>query len=365
MSVRKIAFAGDLHKRSRDITTIEGYVQCNIAVQRALMQMLTDLEVDTFISLGDWYDKGYINDVSASLADYDLDIQMSAQLKGNFYGLIGNHIRLAMDSNPELHIIQPHPEYKSRRAVARTEQIMKTPDILRLNDVQISFMHHRMNVNDCLAYKPTRQPWAKYHIALFHTPYIVPNSKLLDTNYGYNSSPNSKIGETLAGVDLAIVGDIHNAIGPFQVSTPTGVMTMIVPGSLTNVDAGENSRHTSINIPIVTIDDDSNVTLQYQPFDLKTNLVTFKKKNIEESREKLKSLRGKPVKELYSAKDMVAMIENRDEAMMSLNAFMRAQGYTEQDRRLVKMVIDNPRDIQAVILEYIKGGVAGKDISSV
>lgn len=365
MAVRRIAFAGDLHKRSRDITTIEGYVQCNIAVQKALMQMLTDLDIDTFISLGDWYDKGYINDVSASLADYDLDIQMSNQLKGNFYGLIGNHIRLAMDSNPELHIIQPHPEYKSRRPVARTEQIMKTPDVLRVNDVQISFMHHKMNVHDCLAYKPKREPWAKYHIALFHTPSVVPNAKLIDVNMGYNASSNTKIGETMADVDLAIVGDIHSAIGTFQVSTPNGLMTMIVPGSLTNVDAGETSRHTSINIPIITIDDESHVTLQYQPFDLKTNLVTFKKKNIEESREKLKSLRGKPIKELYSAKDMVTIIENRDEALVSLNAFMRTQGYTEQDKRLVKMIIDNPRDVAGVIKEFIKGGPVSKDVSTI
>ena len=139
MKKTRIMFAGDLHKRSKDITTIEGYVKCCTAVQLELMQLCKELNIEYFVSLGDWYDKGYVSDVAVALADYDFDIRMSNQLNGNFYGLIGNHIRLNMDSNPELHIIQPHPIYASRRVVSRDSQIMKTPEILRINNVQISF----------------------------------------------------------------------------------------------------------------------------------------------------------------------------------------------------------------------------------
>ena len=64
MSETKILFAGDLHKRAKDITTIEGYVNCNIAVQSALIEEIEKRNIDYFVSLGDWYDKGYIGDVS-------------------------------------------------------------------------------------------------------------------------------------------------------------------------------------------------------------------------------------------------------------------------------------------------------------
>lgn len=348
----KIGLAGDLHKRAKDISTIQGYVNCNIAVQRDLMRLIKETNMDYFISLGDWYDKGYTSDVSASLADYDIDIEMANLLNGKFYGLIGNHIRLNMDSNPELHLIQPHPVYKSRRTVIRQEQVMKTPKMLRLGTVQISFMHHNKDVDDVFAYKPRREEWATYHIALFHTPSIVPNAQLVKTNFGYNASSNSKIGEVLNGVDLAIVGDIHTPLGQFNINTPTGTTIMVVPGSLTNVDSSEDNRHTSIMLPVISIDDDSSVKLEYIHFDLKTNLLTFMKKNIEESKEKLKSLRGKPVRDLHGDDDIVSIIGRRENAYTTLNGFMQASGYTDVDKQLIRSVINNPADLDSLIKIY-------------
>ena len=348
----KVAFAGDLHKRSKDITTIEGYVNCTIAVQKSLMCLIKDLKINYFISLGDWYDKGYAVDVASSLADYDIDIQMSELLQGKFYGLIGNHIRLNMDSNPELHIIQPHPVYKSRRASLRKEQIMKTPNLLRIHDVQISFMHHQKDITNVLLYQPHREEWAKYHIALFHTPMIVPNSQLIKTKYGYHSSTNLKIRQVLEKVDLAIVGDIHTPLGQFPVNTQTGRTTMIVPGSLTNTDSSEENRHTSIMIPILTIKEDSTVKLEYYNFDMKTNLLTFKKKNVEISYDKLKTLRGKVEKDLHKSEENISILNNQENVYTSLNAFMQAQQYTEKDKKLIRQVIHNPGDLETLIHIY-------------
>lgn len=344
----RIMLAGDLHKRSKDITTIEGYVRCTQAVQRKLMDIIEELEVDKFISLGDWYDKGYAVDVSASLSDYDADIEMSKKLDGAFYGLIGNHIRLNMDSNPELHIIQPHPVYKSRRATERVEQVMKTPNMLRIGNVQISFMHHVQGVTDVLAYHPKRESWAAYHIALFHTPLIIPYNKLVGTGYEYGSSPNDKIAQTLSGVDLAIVGDIHKPIGKFQ----HGNTTMIVPGSLTNTDAGDASRHSIIEIPVIDVEDDK-VSLSFYTFDLMTNMLTFKKKNVERSKEALKTLRGKAVPELHTDRvNQVASVISNDLICTSLNAFMQSQGYTSVDKAIVQKVISAPEDIDGLINIY-------------
>lgn len=352
--MERIMFAGDLHKRAKDITTIEGYVNCTLAVQRALMQEIKNRGVTKFVSLGDWYDRGYSSDIAASLSDYDIDIKMSEMLGGEFYGVIGNHIRLSLDSNPELHLIQPHPLFKSRRSTTRDSQIIKTPNFFRVGDVQISLMHNYSNTDDVMEYKPTRQSWAKYHVAVFHTELVIPNSVLAGTAYGFSHVTNSKIAEVLADVDLAIVGHVHDAIGRVMVDKPDGTKTvMIVPGSLTNVNAGERGRHSNINIPILTVEDNGEIKLEFMPFDLKLNMVTFKKKNLEEAREKLKGLGGKPVEQLTDVVTSVASMTCGNEALSSLNAFMRANGYTDKDKRLVRAVLNNPADIGALVDIYL------------
>lgn len=352
--MERIMFAGDLHKRAKDITTIEGYVNCTLAVQRALMQEIQNKGVTKFVSLGDWYDRGYSSDIAASLSDYDIDIKMSELLHGEFYGVIGNHIRLSLDSNPELHLIQPHPVFKSRRVTARDNQIIRTPRFIRVGDVQISLMHNYSDTDDVMEYKPVRQPWARYHVAVFHTELVIPNSVLVGTAYGYSHVTNSKIAEVLSDVDLAIVGHVHDAIGKVMIDKPDGSKTvMIIPGSLTNVNAGEQGRHSYISIPILTIEDNGEIKLEFLPFDLKLNMVTFKKKNLEESREKLRSLKGKPVDQLTDAVTSVAAITCGNEVLSSLNAFMRAKGYSDKDKKLVRAILNDPANIGAIVDIYL------------
>ena len=355
----RLLFAGDLHKRPKDISTINGYVECNTAVQRSLMDLIVEKGVDYFFSLGDWYDKGYTSDIAASLVDYDLDIKLANLVHGNFYGVIGNHIRLGMDSNPELHLIQPHPVLKSRRRSSRSEQILKTPEFVRINDVQISLMHYKMEAESVAAYKPKREPWAKYHIALFHTDMIIPMKQLVNTNYGFTASSGQAIGDALEGVDLAIVGHVHNTLGMFNVGTPSGQVPMIVPGSLTNVDSGEKGRHSMVALPFITVSADSEVKIQFINFDIKTNMVTFKKKNVDESREKLKSLRGKSVEDIHETEDVVAVLGNKDEALLSLNAFMQVKNYTRADKALVRSVLKDPKDLKSLVQVYLDEGNDG------
>lgn len=357
----KVLIGADLHKRATDISTIKGYVNCNQAVQRDLMRIIIEKSYTHFISAGDWYDRGYIADVSASLADYDLDREMNALLKGNFYGVIGNHIRLSLDSNPELHLIQPHHKYKSRRVTTRTEQIMKTPDIIMLNGVQISLMHYKQDEETALDYKPTRLPEAKYHIAIFHTELIVPASKLIQTNYGHLSSPANVIAKTLEGVDLAVCGHIHNVLGKFIVETNSGPTTMVVPGSLSNVDSSEVNRHGSVALPSITINGDGTCKIEYVPFDLKLNMVTFKNKCTEVKKDKLKTLRGKALDEIHDGNECNVALANEDsqDILLSLNRFMQLKGYTNKDKKLVRSVINEPNQLDKLLNMYLD-----KDIES-
>ena len=348
----RLLVAGDLHKRAKDITTIEGYVQCTKAVQAKLMEEIEDKNVDIFISLGDWYDKGYATDVAASLADYDLDIKMAHQLKGKFYGLIGNHIRLGLDSNPELHIIQPHDVYKTRCATPRDEQIMKTPNRLILNNVQVSLVHFNPNERDARSYKVERVDGVKYHIALYHTHLVIPGSQLVGTGYEHITSRSEAITDTLSNVDLAVVGHVHKPLGAFTVDLEDRQMKMIVPGSLTNTDTDLRSRHTEIRLPLIDISKEGNVTFRSLSFSLLTNMVTFREKNTATGGlSKLKSLKGKALKEL---KDKTSGDLNLvfDGSLLSFNAFMQKQGYTEMDKQLIKSVITAPNDIDQLLNIY-------------
>lgn len=347
----RVMIAGDLHKRMKDITTIRGYTEVNIKVQLDLMQAIRDLEVTHFIGLSDWFDRGYGSDVAAALAHTDIDREMYELLHGNLYSLIGNHIRIRMDSNPELFLIQPHDVYKSRHPVNRDYQIFKTPKDLILDGVQFCFMHFNYKAESAYEYKALINPSCHYHIGLYHTEYVIPTHIL--QGMGMNIvNDNSKISAALQDIELAIVGHVHKPIGKFIINKTDGTTTtMIVPGSLTNTDAGEGSRHDFIDIPIIDIDD-GKVVLSFHHFDLHTKELIFMKKSVtEDSREKLKSLRGNAKEKLYDELEATTFVGEAG-GFKTLNAFMREQGYTNGDKALIKSVINNPDNINVLLNIY-------------
>ena len=354
---RKMLFAGDLHKRMKDKTTIRGYARNTIDVELELMRILREEGFTDFISIGDWFDQGYGSDVAAALTHTDIDKLLQEQMNGNFYGLIGNHIKINMDSNPELFLIQPHQYYTTRHRVVRKEQILKTPDELWVNGVQISFNHWNRNAEHAGDYYTPRDLEAKYHIGLFHTPMVIPSSRLRSMGITTIVNENSHIFNALDGVDLAIVGDIHKPLGTFKIEKNEGLSTtMIVPGSLTNTDAGEGSMHNSIEMPVVEIDEEGHVQLSYRHMDLFTNRVTFLKKEIEEkAMSKMKTLRGNNVTTLYESLETSTFGSSDAEEYQSLNAFIAKQGYTESDRELVKAILNTPEDVDSMVRTYKTG----------
>lgn len=349
----RIMFGGDFHKRMKDISTIKGYVKVNRKVQLDLMQLIKDLGVDYFISWGDWFDSGYGSDVAAALTHTDIDNEMAKLLNGNFYGLIGNHIRIRMDSNPELFLIQPHPVYLSRHQVVRDEQIIKTPRELILNGVQICFMHWNKDAENCLDYKPIINKDCHYHIGLYHSEYMIPSHYLNDMGMVGVVNDNTMLSNALEDIELAIVGHIHKPIGSFVINKTDGTTTtMIIPGSLTNTDAGDISRHDFIDLPIIDIDDNGAVSLWFHKLDLHTNELQFKKREItEEQREKLKSLRGNTKETLYEELESTTFVGEAG-SFLSLNAFMKNQGYTVGDKKLIRSVINEPDNIDRLVDIY-------------
>ena len=350
--MKKVLFGTDLHKRTKDLTTIKGYCEANRMVQQDIMKFITDEDVDYFVHAGDWYDGGYGSDVGAALSHTDLDYEMNKLLKGNFYGVIGNHIRIRMDSNPELFLIQPHEFFKSRWECDRTEQIIKTPRFFIVDGVQISLCHFNPNAETAMEYAPIRQPGVKYHVAVFHTERVIPSGLLKRTN-AYLNSTFSDLNHALEGVDYAIVGHVHKPLGMCNVIHEDGTTTVVnVPGSLANTEVSENSMHDFTTLPMLIIDDDGGVSWSYNDFSLHTELCEFAKKGSRtQEEEKLGALRYNSKESLYE--DMVGQtVMEDDKVYMSLNKFLEQNNYTPTDRQLIRNIIQNPEDIDGLVSLY-------------
>lgn len=351
--IDKFIFAGDLHKKIIDPTTIIGYRECCYVTQKSFMQLVKESGCTGIVLLGDWYDRGFHTDNASSIPEYDMDIEMAKLVNNKLYTVVGNHIRLGLDSNPELFLIQPHPFYKTRDRIYRDYQIFKTPEVIRSGDVQISLLHFNHERKTLNGYKPIKQPWAKYHIAVFHTPWIIPNQQLLKFGLSVNTFTNESIGNCLEGVDLAICGDIHDPIGKFVVNHQHGSTIMVVPGSLSNTTSDPNHRHSSVYLPMITINDDSSVSLEFKLFDLNINLLTFKdieKKKKEE--QKLEGIRKKRKVGSVESGEVRSVFDMNAPDAYSLSGLIHRMNYTTADINMIKAILSNPMDVTTVVKLY-------------
>lgn len=347
----KVMIAGDLHKRMKDITTIRGYCDACRSVQLDIMNTIKEEGITHFISLGDWFDGGYGSDVAAALCHTDIDRDMAELLNGNFYGLVGNHIRIKMDSNPELFLIQPHDVYKSRHNVNREEQIIKTPDRFILNGCEFILKHWNPVAEGARDYSVSIDPECKHHFAFFHTEQIIPAQLLSGMNMGYTIQNENVISQALDGVDIAMVGHIHKVIGTHVIKSTLGHndTLLIVPGSLTNTDAGENGRHEFVDIPVITVNEDGSFELSYIKQSLHFEQLTFLKKKMDEDmKNKLRSLQGNTKDTLYEELQSSAFIGDSN-TFLTLNRFMNDMGYTHADKVQIRSVIKNPEDIDTLV----------------
>jgi DNA repair exonuclease SbcCD nuclease subunit len=207
---------------------------------------------------------------------------------------------------------------------------------------------------DASAYATRRRPDANYHIALYHSEMVIPTVHLHRMGMKTIVNENTNIFKALNGVDLAIVGHVHKPIGTFRIDKSDGTTTtMIVPGSLTNTDAGLTSRHNTCDLPIIEIDEDGSVKISYHTLDLRTNELTFLRKELNDDRkQKLKSLRGNNKESLDEDLESTSFVGAEAEGFITLNAFIKQQGYTPTDKNLIKMVIGEPENIDKMIQIY-------------
>ena len=261
----------DLHKRDIDFSTIKGYTCAVDNVQTDLINFIYQHNVTHFLQFGDWYDKGY-RSIGRSKNDDNLDRKISEAVNGNSYITLGNHFLIERDQNPEMYMIQPNEKFRPLQPIYSEAPIFKAVDDLVIGTVQISFFHfnkeNKLYINE-------RKPGITYHIGIYHDDCVVPSN--VRKRAGYEGSTSTEYLNTIFdNVDLALVGHIHVKIGVETITLNNGKkVPMIIPGALAITQNKDILKHKDVQLPVITIEDDSTVSCKLFTFSTHLDKLKF------------------------------------------------------------------------------------------
>lgn len=310
----RILFVSDLHKRDCDFTTIAGYTKAVDAVQRDLLSFIREKGITHLVSLGDWYDKGY-RSINRSNNDRNFDEDLSRAVNGNFYICLGNHFFLERDNNPEMYLIQPSQYYKPTQPIYATQPVIRAVPSLRIGPVQISFFHYSKENKH---YVQERDPDVKLHIGVYHDEVVIPTQQREDGGVR-GTTFTSTLDSVFANIDLAITGHIHRPLGKFDVHTNGRTIPMIVPGSMCITTSAAADLHTEVQLPVVEITDEGNISCSLFTFDTHANLLRFYKKK----------------EKMFKAPMPEQSVTNIPKTV-SLKEYLSARGFTQEHLALVE-----------------------------
>lgn len=328
-----ILFAPDLHKRDVDFSSIKGYMRAVELVQQDILRYLQSLDTDEnyFISLGDWYDKGY-RSTGRVYIDAFYDKAIADAVDGNAYICIGNHFFLERDANPEMYLIQPSYLYQPKDSVPMSEPVFKTVPYLKIGPVQISFFH--FNKQDKYYVRPVEEG-ATFHIGVYHDDCVLPSDIRNLAGY-HGSTSNDYLNSVYSNVDMAICGHIHTALGVKNYTLNSGrTVPIVVPGALAITENKEIVKHKSVECPVLTIHDDGSFDMNYVEFSTHMDLLKFykiKEKTIGETLEIMGTGSGEHI--LPTA--------------VSLKDFLRKKGYSESDVQKIMDIQPGKTDVMTL-----------------
>jgi hypothetical protein len=265
-SLAKVLFVTDLHKRDIDFTSIGGYTKAIDEVQSDLLKFIEQQGVTHMISTGDWYDKGY---KSTNRVNSDRNFDEKFSKLTDFSMCLGNHFFLERDNNPEMYLIQPHPKHKPLKPIAAFEPVIKTPDKIRIDPVQISLFHYGRDDKD---YTARRDEDVTCHIGVYHDDCVVPSSVRQKARY-YGTTSSGYLQRIYANIDMAVIGHIHTPIGLERIDVGGRTIPLFIPGSLCVTKNKGEELHTSVKLPMVEITD--TVSCRLHTFSLHLDMVKF------------------------------------------------------------------------------------------
>lgn len=334
----KILVLTDLHKRYKDATSIKGLIEVQQKIQEDIIKFNKENNITHNIITGDWYDRGF-HGLGMAYGAIEMDRRLSKSVDGNVYLCVGNHFYLERDENPEMYIIQPNPFIKPQMSIPVPEEpIFKLVDKLKIGTVQIDFFHYNKLNKDYVAY---REPDTTYHIGIYHDDSVVPGWVREMDGYTGTSS-QAYINKIYANIDLAIHGHIHAKVGTTSIELMNGSkVPLIIPGALGITQNKEVYKHTEVELPLIEIDDDSNITISMVPFSTHMSELRFyetKKKKKVISEETLNHIANNQVKLTTSNAELV-----------SLPVFLTKRGYGRRHLNLVNAAVSDTLNLATAV----------------
>lgn len=341
----RILFVTDLHKRDTDFTTVVGYTSAIDRVQEDLLNFIKNNGVTHLILGGDWYDKGY-RSINRTFNDHYYDEALAHAVNGNVYLCRGNHLYLERDSNPEMYLIQPCREMPLAKSIKMPEeQLFKTPPYVQIGPVQISLFHFH---KEDKTYVRERNPETKFHVGVFHDDCVLPSSvRQISGDIGYTTT--SSLAYYYSNLDLAVCNHIHMAVGRVDIQLTEKKVPAYIPGSLCITRNKQNELHSSVQLPLLTIEDDDSVKLQLATFSL--HMEMLKLYNKKEATMSDKSVAYRPSQEVQNA-----FSEATAGVAGSLREALIRKRYSPEYLQIVNEAYYNDLDVRKLLNHINNGG---------
>lgn len=270
----RILFVTDMHKKYTDMKSIRGSIPVQHEIQMDIIEYVKKAHVTHIVITGDWYDKGF-HGLGPAYSAMEEDRLLSESVNGNVYICLGNHFYLERDENPEMYVIQPCEFMKPRNLLQLADKpIFNCVPQLRIGSVLISFFHYSKTNKNYIQLRPDD---VTFHIGVYHDDRCVPGWVREREGFG-GTSTNMELSAMYNNVDLAIHGHIHSKIGLTAVQLPDGrKVPLWIPGALGMTQNKESIKHTSVELPIVDIEDDNSVSIAKAEFSTHIDKLQFYK----------------------------------------------------------------------------------------
>lgn len=326
----KIFFAYDFHKRPAN-TAISNYLSVSYKIQKDWMEYFKLNNVTGLVTAGDYYDRGFTKNVDAVVSAVMMDAEMRHML--DFWdGIVGNHMYIGQNSNPELQISQPNSLIPSR--FYHTKPLVNLDSNYRIiNDtVQISYMHFKLSDKPS-DYIARRKEGVKLHVAIYHTDHAFPNIASADT-----------LDLLFKDVDVAIVGHEHKNYGILR----HGKTTVYAFGASNNTSNDPNVIKPFAVHPILNVKADGTWDWEFHKQNLYVAEAGFKIREVVSVEKKEQKLAIKRLK------NEVVSFEHFNQKGLTVEAkvfeglipYLRCGGYTEDDLNHMLSIVEKPDDIK-------------------
>lgn len=332
----------DLHKRYKDSTSIKGQLEVQQEIQEDIINFVKAKEITHIFITGDWYDRGF-HGLAQAYGAMEMDRRISKAVNGNVYLCVGNHFYLERDENPEMYIIQPNPLLKPQYSIPLPEEpIFKVVPQLMIGKVQIDFFHYSKTNKEYISY---REPDTKFHIGIYHDDKCVPGWVREQEGYTGTTS-QTYLNNIYANIDLAIHGHIHTRIGMTNVQIIGDKKVPIcIPGSLGITQNKESMKHPYVQLPVIEISDDSEVSVMLAKFSTHIDKLKFyapKKKNVQKNN----------VSDLLSGTSALSL---SSASMQTLPNYLLSKGYSQVHLNLVDAAVAETLSVYSAVQILAEG----------